>query len=344
MAKTIAKRLEQEEWYQALVEECRAIITEAIFTSRWALVEGHWNLGKRVREDKQVKKYAKGSKTFVQDLARKLNISERTLYYSLQAYDKYSDLNKIPEGKNISWNKIITKYLPLPKEYRKENEWMRTFDVWNFASIDGRYGIECPGRIPYQIVANVLHYFTNKGDKIVDPMAGGGVLIDVCKEMKREYKAYDIYPRRNEIIKKDLKEGFDEEAKNCDLIFMDPPYWKKKEEDYIEGSISRLDRKEYLDFFKELIPKCKTILRPKGYFAFLMSNYIDYQNSQNSIFTADYYRIFIDNGFIPIIEIQCPLSTQQYAGFDVVRAQKEKKILIISRSLYVWENTKEVNS
>jgi len=318
---------------------------------RKELIVTYGKLGRGIVEDSNYKRWIKGNRDFLRELAKDIGISYSTVCRAIQFWQKYQidshtceSWDKLPEGKNISWHKIITKYLPLPKEYRKENEWMRTFDVWNFASIDGRYGIECPGRIPYQIVANVLHYFTNKGDKIVDPMAGGGVLIDVCKEMKREYKAYDIYSRRNEIIKKDLKEGFDEEAKNCDLIFMDPPYWKKKEEDYIEGSISRLDRKEYLDFFKELIPKCKTILRPKGYFAFLMSNYIDYQNSQNSIFTADYYRIFIDNGFIPIIEIQCPLSTQQYAGFDVVRAQKEKKILIISRSLYVWENTKEVNS
>ena len=41
----------QTNWYQDLVEECKAIITEAVFTSRWALVEGYWNLGKRITEE-----------------------------------------------------------------------------------------------------------------------------------------------------------------------------------------------------------------------------------------------------------------------------------------------------
>ena len=241
----------------------------------------------------------------------------------------------LPKEENINWHKICNKLLPEPK---KVNEWLRSFDVWNFASIDERYGVECPGRIPYQIIANVLYYFTNPGDKVVDPMAGGGVLIDVCKEMGREYKAYDIEPRRDEIIKKDLREGFDEGAQDCDLIFIDPPYWKKKEKEYNATSISSLNREDYIQFFKDLIPKCKTVLKPRGYIAFLMSNYIDYQDPQNSIFTADYYKIFVDSGFIPIIEIQCPLSTQQYAGFDVARAQKEKQILIISRSLYIYQN------
>ncbi len=106
----------QEDWYSELVDECKSIITEAVFTSRWALVEGYWNLGKRVREDKKVAEFAKGNKTFVQDLGQNLGISTSTLYYALQAYDKFPDLNKIPEGKNITWNKLITLYLPEPKK------------------------------------------------------------------------------------------------------------------------------------------------------------------------------------------------------------------------------------
>src|SRR3990172_1317111 len=85
-----------QEWYQTLVDECKAIITEAIFTSRWALVEGYWNLGKRIREDNLAQEYSKGNKTFVQDLARNLSISERTIYYSLQAFDHFPDIGKMP--------------------------------------------------------------------------------------------------------------------------------------------------------------------------------------------------------------------------------------------------------
>src|SRR3990167_10597794 len=112
----MTKELTNQEWYNELVEECKAIITEAVFTSRWALVEGYWNLGKRIREDKLAQEYAKGNKTFVQDLGQKLGTSSSTIYYALQAYDKYSELGKIPEGKNITWNKLITQYLPAPKD------------------------------------------------------------------------------------------------------------------------------------------------------------------------------------------------------------------------------------
>ena len=108
---SLKKRDRTDSWYSLLVDECKAIVTEAVFTSRWALVEGYWELGKRIRTDSNIKKYKKGSKGFVQRLALSIGLKERTLYYALDAYDKYPKLDKIPEGKNISWNKLITKYL-----------------------------------------------------------------------------------------------------------------------------------------------------------------------------------------------------------------------------------------
>jgi site-specific DNA-methyltransferase (adenine-specific) len=108
--------LTKNEWYNELVEDCKAIITEAIFTSRWALVQGYWELGQRIREDKLAQEYSKGNKTFVTDLSRNIKVGYRDIYRALQLYDKYPDINNIPEGKNISWNKLITKYLPDIKE------------------------------------------------------------------------------------------------------------------------------------------------------------------------------------------------------------------------------------
>jgi ParB family chromosome partitioning protein len=114
-----------EDWYKELVEECKAIITEAVFTSRWALVEGNWELGRRIREDMNWQKWGNND---LQGLANAIGQSERTIYYALAIFDKFPDLNKIPEGKNISMNKLITKYLPNASGVHVgfnsgENEW-----------------------------------------------------------------------------------------------------------------------------------------------------------------------------------------------------------------------------
>ena len=102
-------KLQLQDWYLHLIDECKAIITEAVFTSRWALVEGYWNLGKRINEESKLHPFILES---VQDLAQAIGLSTRTLYYANQTYSKYPDISKLPEGKNITWNKLITKYLP----------------------------------------------------------------------------------------------------------------------------------------------------------------------------------------------------------------------------------------
>ncbi len=103
---------DNHDWYDRLVEECKAIITEAVFNSRQELIKGYHHLGERIVTDENYKEYAKGNKSSVQGLARKLGVSDRTVYYAMQFYDKYPRLDTLPDGKNISWNKIITQYLP----------------------------------------------------------------------------------------------------------------------------------------------------------------------------------------------------------------------------------------
>jgi 16S rRNA G966 N2-methylase RsmD len=78
------------------------------------LVEGYWSLGKRIREEYKTREDLYGKK-IAQGLAESIGISERTIDYAMAAYDKYPELDKMPEGKNITWNKLITKYLPQPK-------------------------------------------------------------------------------------------------------------------------------------------------------------------------------------------------------------------------------------
>lgn len=99
-------------WYESLVDDCVAIITEAVFVSRWELVKGYHQLGERIVTDADYQRYAGGNGKILQDLAESVGQSERTLYYAIQFYNKFPNLDALPDGKNISWNKIVTQYLP----------------------------------------------------------------------------------------------------------------------------------------------------------------------------------------------------------------------------------------
>ena len=117
MKQEIIEDFRQEEWYKLLLEDCEAIKTEMYFVSRWSIVEGYWNLGKRILEEYgRFKKLGLSEKEIRSYMTRDTSLSDRTIRRAIQFAKKYPDINLIPEGKNISWNKIVNKYLPGKKE------------------------------------------------------------------------------------------------------------------------------------------------------------------------------------------------------------------------------------
>jgi rubrerythrin len=114
--------IEEEEWWDALVEECSAILTEYHFLSAWARVEGYHKLGSRILEDNQQFERAKiYGQQVVRKLSNSLNMSERTIHYAVQFAQKYPDLNLLPMGKNVTWTKVTSELLPEnPHELKKK--------------------------------------------------------------------------------------------------------------------------------------------------------------------------------------------------------------------------------
>lgn len=95
------------EWFDALVEECKSIITEATFSSRWALVEGYHQLGSRLLEEEGKEPMDQ----LVQRVAVSLGKSERMLWYAVKFARMYPQLDSLPEGKNVSWWRIVRMHL-----------------------------------------------------------------------------------------------------------------------------------------------------------------------------------------------------------------------------------------
>lgn len=62
-----------------------------------------------------------------------------------------------------------------------------------------------PGVTPALIIYNLIWRYTDPGDFVVDPMAGSGTTLDVCKEERRRCICYDIAPTRPDIIQNDSR-------------------------------------------------------------------------------------------------------------------------------------------
>jgi len=130
-----------------------------------------------------------------------------------------------------------------------------------------------PGVTPAFIIWNLVRRYTKPEDLVVDPMAGSGTTIDVCKEEGRQVIGYDIAPAHPEVIQNDAR-NIPLEDNSVDLVFIDSPYSDNiKYSDHPDciGRISCEDER----FFEELEKVAKEayrILKPGKVLGWLMGD------------------------------------------------------------------------
>ena len=117
-----------------------------------------------------------------------------------------------------------------------------------------------------------------------DPMAGGGVVPDTCAAFNRRCWSFDMAGRHE--IRPEIEHHYWDPEKlvwpvkgkeKPDLIFFDPPYFKKQGIHYPKESISMLSRKEYLEFFKALFPLFRDHAKAHAYMVFINADWREFQ-------------------------------------------------------------------
>lgn len=263
---------------------------------------------------------------------RKKQILE--LYLACLTQEEISEKLKISLG---TVNKTLSDFRELLQTKTETPEGIQLYNVWNFQSCDSRYGLDYPGRIPGQIVENLLHYYTAPFDLVVDPMAGGGTTVDVCKAMYRRYRAYDIRPVREDIKQWDITQGYPKESKSCDFIFLDPPYWRLQKGNYDETSASEKGLNEWLNFMRKLAADSYRTVKVGGYTALLSEPFLDEKETGKFIdLTFKCLSFFEKVGFVEVQRVTVPLNSQVKSHHDVEYAQQKKIMLDLNRDLVIF--------
>jgi len=235
------------------------------------------------------------------------------------------------------------------ERFKALNWGLRAWDNWYFNDVDHRFGDPWPGRIPAQLVAHALFYFTRQNDLVLDPMAGGGVVADVCLAFNRQCWSFDLLDRvktRPEIetflwdpenLAWPLPTG-----KKPDLIFFDPPYFKKMAAHYKKGSISDFSKPQYLSFFKNIFSLMREQSKPSTLMAFLNADFRDFQgipaideNPDNAILMFTYAKLLESCGWKVTHLTDCPLSAERFTGNMVNRMHKKRTLGIVRRTLII---------
>lgn len=217
------------------------------------------------------------------------------------------------------------------------------YNVWTFAKKSNE--VEHFGNSEQRILNNLLYLYTEPFQIVVDPFAGGGATIDVCKRRLRRYWVSDRKPiparagaiRTLDVVQEmpALKGRWDDVA----LVYLDPPYWKQAEHQYSEDAEDLANMP--LDQFTEAL--AGVILRfadrmKQGMIALLMQP--TQWRAPEKAFTdhvADLLLAVRKKKKLRLCNrVQVPYSTEQCNAQQVEWAKGNKELLVISRELLLW--------
>jgi len=167
------------------------------------------------------------------------------------------------------------------KMRKKLNELKKTIEagvtlssVWDFGNRDNYAGdANFYGNAPTQVVEQCILRLTNKDDLVVDPMAGSGTTIDVCKAHNRNIKVFDLTPTRKDIIENDSR-NIPLKDFSADLVFLHPPYWDMVKYSNKDADLSKLSLNEFLDSMQKVITETQRILKKDKYLCIVVGDLV----------------------------------------------------------------------
>jgi DNA modification methylase len=119
------------------------------------------------------------------------------------------------------------------------------------------------GVTPAFLIYNLVKRYTEPGDLVLDPMAGSGTTLDVCREEGRKCRAFDVNPVRPEIVENDARR-IPLADESVDMVFIDSPYGDNIDYNDRQANIGRISAEtdEFYDELEKVMSECKRVLKP----------------------------------------------------------------------------------
>lgn len=211
------------------------------------------------------------------------------------------------------------------------------FDVWAFHAADDGAGSQSYfGALPPQVIENLLWFFTEPGQVVVDPFAGSGTTVETAKAMGRRVWASDIrgdhYAPHLPIHRWNILDGWPKDApRSADLVLLDPPYWKQASGRYSDepGELAEMDLPAFYAAWASVAKACQ---KQAKRVAFIVS---PTQNEDGSVIdhATDMLAAFV--GWRVERRVIVPYQTQQATGQQVTWARENRRMLKLYRDLVV---------
>ena len=213
------------------------------------------------------------------------------------------------------------------------------YNIWTFNKKTN--DVSHPGNSEQTILDRLLYLYTNPFDIVVDPFAGGGATIDVCKKRLRRYWISDRKPiieREKEIRNLDITNEdipLNKRWSEVTLTYLDPPYWKQVEGKY-SNDPTDLANMTLEDFTNTLVNFVNKIGEKQTHGVIAMLMQPTQWNASERQYT-DHVIDIIKGVNLPVkYRVSVPYSTQQYTPQMVNWAKENKELLVLTRELIIW--------
>ena len=193
---------------------------------------------------------------------------------------------------------------------------------------------------------NLLYLYTQPFDMVVDPFAGGGSTIDICKKRFRRYFVSDRKPiierekeiRNHDLVGEDGKVSLLKPPQWSDvkLVYLDPPYWKQAEGQYSNDptDLANMDLETFTATLAAIIKAYASKVKD-GYIALIMQP--TQWNAPGREFT-DHVGDMLRAVKLPVdMRYSVPYESQQCNAQMVEWAKENKRCLVLTREIVVWK-------
>jgi len=194
---------------------------------------------------------------------------------------------------------------------------------------------------------NLLYLYTSPFAIVIDPFAGGGSTIDLCRKRFRRYFASDRLPiveREKDIRKHDvIADGLPKppQWKDVRLVYLDPPYWKQAEGRYSKdkADLANMSLGDFTANMAQVINgfavKMKSSKACGDQFIALIIQPTQW-NSPGRAFT-DHVGDMLRLVNAPVdMRFSVPYESQQCTAQMVEWAKAQKCCLVLTREIVVW--------
>jgi hypothetical protein len=202
------------------------------------------------------------------------------------------------------------------------------------------------GNTEARIVDNLLYLYTQPLDIVVDPFGGGGATLDLCEKRSRRCWISDRKPKpgmESSLRTLDICEQLpplNKRWSEVTLTYLDPPYWKQAEGQYSDDATD-LANMPLDEFTEKMVSVVRRIGEKQSHGALALIIQPTQWKADEKRFTDHVFDIISGVSKSKKLRVanrvQCPYSSEQCTPQMVEWAKANRKLLVLSRELIIWE-------